>query len=128
MTPDLRVVSFGYGHRADLDELLGGRPTIEVDVRTWFRDPHIDPKLRTMTGQDQAVVDKVLGTEGVPAFVSGLYFAARSMLDLRLGQTVTVAIGCVGGRHRSYVLAEATGWSVEVEHLHVHLPVIARGT
>jgi UPF0042 nucleotide-binding protein len=128
----LRVVSFGYGHGTDLEAVLGSRPTIEVDVRTWFRDPHIDPALRTMTGRDQAVVDKVMDTEGVSTCIAGLYMTARSMLDLRLDQTVTVAVGCVGGRHRSYVIADqlaslaATEWSVDLVHLHVDLPVIER--
>lgn len=128
MTPDLRVLSFGYGHdtppKAD---------TVE-DVRHWFRDPDINPSLRAMTGRDQEVVDKVLGTVGVREYIAALYELTAVRIRLRV-RTVTVAVGCVGGRHRSVVIAdtlarraEAVGWSVEVEHLHVDRPVIRRDT
>lgn len=123
----LRVVSFGYGHDAP------PAADITVDLRDWFRDPHIDPELRQMTGLDQAVVDKVLGTHGVRRFVSTFGHLALHLMRLR-GRTVVVAVGCVGGRHRSVVIADQAalyvrryGYSVEVQHLHVDRPVLVRG-
>lgn len=125
--PALRVVSFGYGH--------GTPPAadITVDVRDWFRDPHIDPELRQLTGLDDRVVMKVLDTEGVYGFLNAMSATITVLLGLRV-RTVTVAVGCVGGRHRSVVIAamlgeraRANGWPVEVEHLHVDRPVIQRG-
>jgi UPF0042 nucleotide-binding protein len=125
--PDLLVYSFRYGH----GELL---PTADVvvDVRMRFRDPHIDPQLRGMTGRDQAVVDKVLGTDGVDRYIAALWKVASALLATGTGP-VSVAVGCVGGRHRSVVIAaevarraSAGGWSTVVEHLHVDRPVIQR--
>lgn len=132
MSADLRVVSFGYGH---LDDAMDIPPAdITVDVRDWFRDPHIDPKLRNLTGLDPAVIQKVMDTRGVQTFVSGLCRVADDLLTLQV-RPVTVAVGCVGGRHRSVAIvdlladrARERGWSVEVEHLHVHLPVVTRDT
>jgi rhodanese/phosphatase family RapZ-like protein len=123
----LRVVSFGYGHGEDL-------PAADhtADVRDWFKDPHVSPELRELTGRDQAVIDNVLETEGVVDYLDGLYRLANTLRNLQV-RTVTIAIGCVGGRHRSVVIAqqladmaEGAGWTVQVEHLHVDRPVIRR--
>lgn len=131
MSAQLRVVSFGYGHNEDLAD-YDIVPDITVDVRDWFRDPHIDPALREMTGLDQAVIDKVRSTPGVLDFVDSLYWAVLSLLRTGI-RDVTVAIGCVGGRHRSVVIAQLLadraaepGRKATVTHLHVDRPVIRR--
>lgn len=120
----LRVLSFGYGH--------GDVPPADItlDVREWFRDPHVTPAMRNMTGLDAAVHANVVTTAGTVALVDELHRAAAVLVGLGLG-VVTVAFGCVGGRHRSVVLANllgerarSAGWSVEVDHLHVALPVL----
>lgn len=125
---DLHMLSFGYGHdhppAAD----------VTVDVRGRFRDPHISPELRELTGRDREVVDKVSSTEGVTEYVDALTGLVAAIAAHHFG-TVTVAVGCVGGRHRSVVIAELLaeavrecGLTAEVEHLHVHLPVIQRAS
>lgn len=123
---DLHVVSFGYGHAP------APHADIVVDVRDWFRDPNIDPALRALTGADSRVVAKVLDTDGVYDFLLALFDLTAVLLRQR-GRTVTVAVGCVGGRHRSVVIAgmladrfEAVGWPVRVTHRDVGLPVIQR--
>jgi UPF0042 nucleotide-binding protein len=128
MSLTLHAISFGYGHNdtppADLT----------VDVQHWFRDPHIDPALRQMTGHDHPVIDKVLGTHGVEAFSAALFGAIVALGASNPDRPVTVAVGCVGGRHRSVVIAEylagmarSSGWDADVTHLHVDRPVIQRG-
>lgn len=123
----LRVVSFGYGH---------GEPPptadITIDVRDWFKDPHVSPELRQMTGLDDPVDEAVLDTPGVTEFGERLFATIEVLLQLRV-RTVTVAVGCVGGRHRSVVMArmwgrwaEIEGWSVEVSHRDVDRPVLVR--
>lgn len=126
----LRVLSFGYGHGPLPAEV--SRADITVDVRDWFRDPHIDPALRELTGRDQAVIDKVMATPGVRLFSDDLGGLAIRLLEQR-HRTAVVAVGCVGGRHRSVVIANrvatVAGWCgylAEVEHLHVDRPVITR--
>jgi RNase adaptor protein for sRNA GlmZ degradation len=123
--PALRVLSFGYGHGYNPPDA-----DITVDVRTWFRDPHVSPELRNLTGLDEAVREAVRTTPGVLSFMFWLYSAARVLLERDI-RTVTVAIGCVGGRHRSVVIADmlahhasTDGWTTEVQHLHVDRPVL----
>jgi RNase adaptor protein for sRNA GlmZ degradation len=125
---DLLVYSFGYGH----NEPPPGQIDITVDVRDWFRDPHIDPALREMTGLDQVVVDKVMATAGVTEFVTDLAGLAVRLCQQKV-RAVVVAVGCVGGRHRSVVIADRVaavagwwGYAAEVKHLHVDRPVIRR--
>jgi RNase adaptor protein for sRNA GlmZ degradation len=122
--PAVRVLSFGYGH-----DLPPGAD-ITVDVRGWFRDPHVSPAMRSMTGLDAEVHANVVATSGVVDLVAELHRATAVLVGLNHA-TVTVAIGCVGGRHRSVVLANllaeqacSAGWSVEVDHLHVDRPVL----
>jgi RNase adaptor protein for sRNA GlmZ degradation len=124
---DLLVLSFGYGHDEDTPAA-----DLVVDVRHRFRDPHIDPVLRQKTGLDPEVIAKVLGTEGVTGYIHKLHEAAVELLSTQSG-TVTIAFGCVGGRHRSVVMADelgrlatADGLIAEVDHLHVDRPVIRR--
>lgn len=123
--PRFTVTSFGYGHGAPpaLPRL------IVFDVRTWFRDPHIEPRLRHLTGEHPEIVLKVLGTDGVAGFLRGLREAFASVL--LTGVSVDIAFGCVGGRHRSVVLADVLtqwmredGWDVTVEHRDVDKPVL----
>lgn len=108
---DLRILSFGYGHGEQAPAA-----DIVIDVRDWFRDP-AKSDLRQLTdtcGAEDLVDDRVVEPD-------------------RRKRTVVVAIGCSGGRHRSVVIARELakiagqlGWRAEVEHLHVHLPVIER--
>lgn len=123
--PTFTVTSFGYGH--------GAPPSaqITVDVRDWFRDPHVSPELRELTGLDEEVVEKVLNTENVVIFTLGLEQAARAVL--LTGRDVTLAVGCVGGRHRSVVVANTLAnflrigfWDVQVSHRDIDKDVIKR--
>jgi RNase adaptor protein for sRNA GlmZ degradation len=122
-------ISFGYLH--------GSPPhaDIIVDVREHLRDPHVDPKFRTLTGHDTAVVQRVLSTPGASDLVDGLVNVVCALLaTVRIsGKLVRVAIGCAGGQHRSVVIAEAAaarvalaGWGAEVEHLHINKEVVRR--
>lgn len=96
----IEIVSFGYGH--------GEAPKADFtfDVRDRFRDPHIDPKLRNMTGLDIDVWNKVESTPGVIGYIQEIAFFLDHLttIDQSLG-VVSVAFGCVGGRHRSVVMA-----------------------
>lgn len=126
ITPTLRIISFGYGHHP--------APAAHViaDVRPWFRDPHLSPHLREKTGRDPEVILNVLSTTGVAQFIKHL-FGTLGVLAERLEGPVTVAIGCVGGRHRSTViatwlcaLAETAHWNTELVHRDIDQPVLQR--
>lgn len=114
--PQLQLHSFGFGH--------GAPPPADlvVDVRTWFRDPHISPTMRRMTAADPAVVANVLSTRGVDAAVDRLLALAAVFIDLD-GGVYVMAVGCVGGRHRGPVIvdeltwrARSRGWAVQAVH------------
>ncbi len=101
---EVLVTSFGYLH--------DGAPKADVlvDVRDHLRDPHTDPAFRALTGHDTAVMERVLATPGAGALIDALVVAAAAALlpgACKTGRLVRVAIGCVGGRHRSVVIADA---------------------
>ena len=96
------LISFGfkYGAPMDVDMLL--------DVR-FLPNPHYDPDLRPLTGQDSPVRDTVLAHEDTQEFLERL----RDLLAFLIpryaeeGKTYfTLGIGCTGGRHRSVAIVE----------------------
>jgi UPF0042 nucleotide-binding protein len=104
-----------------------------VDLRP-YRDPHISPRMRHMSARDPEVVATVQATPGVRA---ELVAALASVVDLAerpdAPGTVTVAVGCTGGRHRGPAgaamlarMAAALGYTVALLHRDIDLPVIAR--
>jgi len=97
----LVVESFGWkkGPPSDADFLF--------DVR-FLPNPHYDPHLRPQTGNDPEVIAFLeretqagLLVEDIQRFLAR--WLPRFVLDQRA--TITVAIGCTGGRHRSVYVA-----------------------
>ena len=94
--------SFGFKHGIPLDA------DFVFDVRC-LPNPNYDPRLRTLTGRDQPVIE-FLGSdpetqrmlEDVRRFVTDWLPAFHR--DNR--SYLTVAIGCTGGQHRSVFFAE----------------------
>lgn len=120
--PPVQVVSFGYGH--------GSAPTAHLtfDLREHFRDPHVNPALRELTGHDRVVVDAVLSTPGILQLIDAIVVAVRAYQSGPSAGSVTVAVGCVGGKHRAVVVAEAVADRLGANLIHrdLHLPVIHR--
>lgn len=124
------VTSFGYGHSE------APRADVTIDARRHLRNPHADPGMRYLTGLDAAVRDHVLATAGTRRLIDHAAAMARDLLTDAANarfQLVTVAVGCVGGRHRSVALAEeigvalrADGVGAVVEHRDVTRPVIQK--
>ncbi|MFE6868329.1 ATPase [Kitasatospora sp. NPDC057692] len=129
MRPTIRIVSFGTGH--------GEPPHLDlpaIDMRP-YRDPHIDPAMREMTGRDQAVIDRVLATPGADERINTAVvdIAAYASGPGRHQTTITAGTSCTGGRHRSVVACEQAaerlrrrGWTVTTEHRDIDKPVIQR--
>ena len=125
--PAVTVISFGYGH---------GAPPVAhatVDVRRHFKDPHVDPALRGLTAVDEAVVAAVRRTPGIPALIDSIVGMARAFRAAPRPGPVTIAVGCVGGRHRSAVIAadaarrlDLEGVPVVLSHRDIERPVIER--
>ncbi|MGW2599531.1 RapZ C-terminal domain-containing protein [Streptomyces klenkii] len=133
-TADVRIVSFGYGHHNDrAPEELGAH--ITLDLRAHFRDPHVHPDLVTLTGLDLPVHRLVMDTDGIRDLLDATAAAVRAFRAGPSAGPVTVAVGCVGGRHRSVAFAvslstwlrdEAEAPTLVVEHMDIERPVIDR--
>lgn len=98
-----KFVSFGY-------DQPGGTPTahLTLDVRHLFQDPHgVSQEMREMTGRDQAVIDNVLEQPGAREYIAMVADLVERLAALLPGIDLVVAIGCVGGRHRGPVFADA---------------------
>jgi RNase adaptor protein for sRNA GlmZ degradation len=120
------ITSFGYRHGAAPDAEL------TFDVRTRLRDPHVDPALRELTGEDEAVADAVIRTPGAGPLIGAIVAAVRACLQDPGAGPVTVAVGCQGGRHRSAVIAikvaDRLAWAgvpVRLVHRDLRRPVLA---
>ncbi len=104
---DLRVtvMSFGfkYGTPADAEHV--------ADVR-FIPNPHWEPELRPLTGQDGPVSRFVLAAEGAGPFLDRYESALHPVFDGYRRENkryATIAIGCTGGKHRSVAMAEELG-------------------
>ncbi len=79
------------------------------DVRM-LPNPHYEPSLKALTGQDAAVIEFLLRQPDVQQMLDHISQFLDDWLDA-LAQNhrsyVTVAIGCTGGQHRSVYLTEA---------------------
>lgn len=123
----VEIISFGYGH--------GPAPEAHatIDVRHHFRDPHVDPALRYLTAADAQVVRAVLGTSGVAELAGAIVAMAHAFRIAPRSGPVVIAVGCVGGRHRSAAIAaeaarrlERSGVPVTLTHRDMALAVIER--
>lgn len=116
---NVNVQSFGFKHGVPSDA------DFVADVR-FLDNPHWIPELRPLTGLDPAVSEHVLASEGAPEFLDGYVSVLATALQryrVHDKHSVTIAIGCTGGRHRSVAMSEAIGaaltergYSVRVTH------------
>lgn len=99
---EVRLQSFGfkYGLPNDAD--------LVVDVR-FLSNPHFVEGLREKTGLDREVAEYVMAGEGAKDFLDK-YLALLKFLIPRYKaegkRSVTIAIGCTGGKHRSVCMVE----------------------
>lgn len=98
----LLFISFGFrnGVPDDADFVF--------DVRC-LPNPHWEPRLRRLTGRDEAVAVFLAGQPGVQRMVSDLsnflsYWLPRFEAGNR--SYISVAVGCTGGQHRSVYIVE----------------------
>jgi RNase adaptor protein for sRNA GlmZ degradation len=114
------IVSFGYLHAP------APAAHITLDLRSHFRDPHINPAMRELTALDEEVVDTVLGTPGIRDLIDATAAATRAFLAGPSTGPLTIAIGCAGGRHRSAAVARELGsiLNATVTHRDLTQPVI----
>lgn len=113
------VLSFGfkYGIPSDAD--------LVFDVR-FLPNPYYIEKLRPLTGNDKEIQDFVMSTDTAKEFLEKVDGLIEFLLPnyVKEGKnSLVIAIGCTGGKHRSVTLAnaiadrlKATEYGCKVEH------------
>ncbi len=124
------LLGIGPGALTLLFESFAYRDGIPLDA-DWVLDarmlpnPHYDPKLRPFTGRESQVIEFLRRDPSVERWledVRGLLARWLPEIVRENRSSVSVAIGCTGGRHRSVYLAERLAeafrkdWSVLVRH------------
>lgn len=99
------VVSFGFKYGIPLDSDL------VIDVR-FLPNPHYDPVMRPLTGDDPAVRDFVFNSPVTREFMAKFTDLIKFLIPCYIKEgktTLMIAIGCTGGMHRSVALANRLG-------------------
>ena len=101
----VEMVSFGFKYGLPIDA------DIVMDVR-FLPNPHYIPELRPLTGCDKPVYDYVMSFEQTEKFYQSF---SQLLLQNMPGyikegkSSLTIAIGCTGGQHRSVALTNRVG-------------------
>ncbi|WP_240411277.1 RNase adapter RapZ [Limosilactobacillus vaginalis] len=115
----IEVMSFGFKYGLPLDA------DIVLDVR-FLPNPFYVPELKHLTGNDAAVQEYVMKSPLAKKFYAHL----KSLLETAMPgyiyegkSSLTIAIGCTGGQHRSVTIAnrvaadlKADGYQVNIHH------------
>lgn len=101
----VEMVSFGFKYGLPIDA------DIVMDVR-FLPNPHYIQELRPLTGCDKPVYDYVMSFEQTEKFYQSF---SQLLLQIMPGyikegkSSLTIAIGCTGGQHRSVALTNRVG-------------------
>ncbi len=108
----VNVMSFGFKYGVPIDA------DIVMDVR-FLPNPYYVKELREKTGNDQAVYDYVMNSEMTEEFYQRFIKMLRFVMPgyQKEGKSsVTIAIGCTGGQHRSVALANRIGKALQEKY------------
>jgi len=97
----INVMSFGFKYGIPLDSDL------VFDVRCFVNPFYVD-ELKDKTGNDKEVRDFIMSTTSAQEFAKKLVELVNFLVPLYIeeGKTsLTISIGCTGGKHRSVTLA-----------------------
>ena len=124
------ILSFGfkYGIPADAD--------LVFDVR-FLPNPYYVDELKALTGNDKPIQDYVLGCPQAGEFLDKLEDMINFLIPnyvLEGKNSLVIAIGCTGGKHRSVTLAnklyerlrENTDYAVRIEHRDIEKDTITK--
>jgi UPF0042 nucleotide-binding protein len=135
-TIQVEIRTIGLLHPGATEHIGNG---LFYDLSNELRNPHHDPAMRYKTGLDPEVRDHVRETPGAVEWALRIFAdTAAHATNAGAGGTehpARVTVACRGGRHRSVAVAE---WAaellravgphvhVDIEHLHIGLPVVQR--
>lgn len=113
----VNIMSFGFKYGVPLDADL------VFDVRCFVNPFYVD-ELKNKTGNDKEVREYIMSTETAKNFMDKLIDMIRFLLPLYVEEgksSLTIAIGCTGGKHRSVTMAnvlseELQGYSKNLIH------------
>ena len=112
----VEMVSFGFKYGLPIDA------DIVMDVR-FLPNPHYIADLRPLTGKDQPVYDYVMSFPETEEFYTKFIDLLENVLpgyEKEGKSSVTIAIGCTGGQHRSVALTERIGTELKKDY-HVNI-------
>src|SRR5699024_661582 len=98
----IEMVSFGFKYGLPIDA------DIVMDVR-FLPNPHYISELRPLTGLEKPVYDYVMSFDETEQFYQGFFNLLKGIIPgyIKEGKSsLTVAIGCTGGQHRSVALTQ----------------------
>lgn len=108
----VEILSFGFKYGLPIDA------DIVMDVR-FLPNPHYIPELRPLTGKDEPVYDYVMSFPETEEFYQQFTTLLQTILPgyVKEGKSsLTVAIGCTGGQHRSVALSERIGATLSEDY------------
>ena len=110
--------SFGFKNGAPTDS------DFVFDVRC-LPNPHWEPSLRALTGQDDAVIDFLKEQDDVQQMLEHIKNYLNFVIPKFIKQNryyLTVSIDCTGGQHRSVFIAETLhkDFRNHIEHVSIH--------
>lgn len=111
------VTSFSYRQGLPRDADL------VFDVR-FLRNPHYDPALRPLTGQNKAVQNFIAEDPDLNDFMDHLTGLLTPLVPRYAAEGksyLTIAVGCTGGKHRSVYVAEKLAAWLDENLTHVRL-------
>jgi UPF0042 nucleotide-binding protein len=109
----IEVMSFGFKYGVPIDA------DIVMDVR-FLPNPYYVPEFRALTGKNQAVYDYVMqqpATENFYERFSGMLLHIMPGYQKEGKTSLTIAIGCTGGQHRSVAIAERLSADLKPQYL-----------
>ena len=113
----ITVSTFGFKHGLPYDSDL------VFDVRC-LRNPYYDVELRDLTGTHPAVQEYVMADQASNEFLAKLVDMVSFLIPLyeKEGKTsLSIAIGCTGGKHRSVTMGCLLTEALVREGYHVFL-------
>lgn len=119
----INVMSFGFKYGIPLDADL------VFDVRC-FANPYYVDELKDKTGNDKEVQDYVMSTSAATKFMDKLCGMIKFLIPLYIeeGKTsLTICIGCTGGKHRSVTMANKLAEAIVGQETNVIHRDILRG-
>lgn len=94
---------------------------IVMDVR-FLKNPHWEPDLKPLTGQDKKVQQYVEDDSSFAPFLTNFEALLEPLFERYMSEGksyLTIALGCTGGKHRSVVVAEKIAAWMQQKELEV---------